>query len=57
MTTKQQVNLRLWLIAIKRRLRDEPAGPRQEFLCALLVEVHQRLAQPNGEVLRSYRYP
>lgn len=40
---KEHINLTMWFKTIKRAFREEPAGPRKEFLAQMLLEVNRRL--------------
>ncbi len=45
MTMKKQINLTLWFNTVRRALRDEPHGPRREFLAQMLLELNRRLPE------------
>lgn len=41
----QQANITLWIIAVRHRIREEPAGPRRDYLAEMLVELYRRLPE------------
>lgn len=38
-----QTNIMRWIWAVRRMLREEPAGPRRDYLLEMLVEFYRRL--------------
>jgi hypothetical protein len=43
MDWRTQLSVQRWIVAVRRAHRDEPAGPRKEFLRRMLVELLIRI--------------
>lgn len=43
MDWQKQVNIQRWIVAVRRAYRDEPAGPRKDFLRAMLADLLNRV--------------
>jgi hypothetical protein len=45
MTTREHVNLTMWVKTVQRAIAAEPHGPRRDLLIAMLVKINNKLPE------------